>query len=163
MQRGVREAKDRGRRPALRMGPPAHLSQIGWDSEICSRTEETPHIHQGLFTTDGQPGPRASASSDPYFQRGNTFLPLPFLRRPSEETHPSEPFLCADMLRDISVPTQGPQGKGQNPNSWGLDHETGKVREVQAHIHHSPRYLELLNVPNFHRPRAIFHDHRLYP
>lgn len=159
----MREAKDRGRRSALRMGPPAHLSQIGQDSEICSRTEETPHIHQGLFTTDHQPGPRASVSSDPYFQRGNTFLPLPFLRRPSEETHPSEPFLCADMLREISVPTQGPQGKGQNPNSWGLDHETGKVREVQAHIHHSPRYLELLNVPNFHRPRAIFHDHRLYP
>lgn len=111
-------------------------------------------------TVDQDPGP--SETSGPLFQRGNNmFFVFPFLRR---LTHPLEHFLGAEMLWEIKVSLHtAPKGKGRKRTARDWTMRQGKVMRFRLTSHHSPHYLEFLNVPNIRRPRSVFHDHRLYP
>lgn len=140
------------------MGPPALPSQTGPDSEICSKTEETPYIHQAPITTNcpQNPGP-SETSGFPFSKRKQHLLLVSLGYQLKTLTHWSISW-SRDATGDQSLPTYGLQGKGQNPNSWRSAMRQGRVIKFRITSHHSPHYLEFLKVPNFHRPSSIFHD-----
>lgn len=68
------------------------------------------------------------------------------------------------MLQEIKdSPQMGPKGMGRIQIAGGWTMRQGRVMRFRLTSHHSPRYLERLNVPNFYRPRSVFYDHRLHP
>lgn len=92
------------------------------------------------------------------------FLPFLFFGRLSEETHLLDHSLGAEMLREIKVsPFKALKGKSRIQIAGDVTMRQGRARRFRLTSHHSPRYLKLLKVPNFHRPKAIFHEHTLYP